>query len=290
MAIKGKSGIQNPGEGGFKKYVGVAAVEVLAINPNSEKIEEITGKKPNEDPSYTGEDKKGNDQVTFVIWVKEESTGRVFNSLKFSISDKERPTSKKGQTQYINNLGYTAWAKSQEDLKPTFAKREYRVAKIGEETLYDFMQKWLCLDGDDAELEFNLGKLMRGNFRELDEVVKSFEGRKLVVLFTINTFKKDDETIQFQNIYPYAFLPYETQSGRTIDFFGPNVKTKPGFISHFTGKVTDEKFGCKDFYKLVPFEEYNSEENILTSDTPIKQPEKEAEATYDSDKVDDLLF
>ena len=290
MAVKGKSTVQN-GEGGFKKYVGVGAVEILAINPDAERIEQITGKKPEEDPSYTGEDKKGNDMVKFAFWMKEESTGKIFNCLKMSITDKERPTSKKGQTQFINNIGYTAWAKSEDDLKANFSKRDYRVAKMGEETFYEFMNRWLCLDGDDAELEFNLSKLMRGNFRELDETVKSFEGRKVVVLFTINTVEKDGETVEYQNIYPYSFLPYETMSGRTISFFEPDVKRKPSYVDYFITKVSDEKFGCKDFYKLAPFQEYNPAENILSSDTPIQKLESEVEPKYEnSNPADDLPF
>jgi len=291
MAIKGNSTIQNT-EGGFKKYVGVAAVEVVAINPSSEKIEELIGKKPEEDPSYTDVDKNGNDKVNFVFWLKENSTGRIFNNLKLSITDKERPISKKGQYQYINNIGFTAWAKTENELKSSFAKRPYRAAKIGEDNFYEFMGRWLCLDSreNDAELDFNLTKLLRGNFRELDETVKNFVGQKVIILFTINTGKnKEGDTVEYQNIYPFAFLPYETNSGKTLDFFKVADSRKPSYVEYFIKNVTNETFGCKDFFKLTPLEEYNPHENFLTTDQPIK---KEVEPTYNpsGDTEEDLPF
>lgn len=279
MAIKGTATIQNS-EGGFKKYVGLAVVEIVAINPTSEKIEELSGKKPEEDPSYTDVDDKGNDKVNFVIWTKEESTGKIFSNLKINVTDKPRPISRTGQYQYINNIGFTSWAKSEDGLKANFAKRPHRLAKVGEENFYDFMGKWLCLGGDDAELEFNLTKLLRGNFRELDETVKNFLGQKVVVLFTVNTRKnKEDELVEFQNIYPFGFLPYETISGKTLDFFKVEDNKKPAYVEYFVKKVTDSTFGCKDFFKLAPLQVYNPSENFLTTDQPIKK-EKEVEATY----------
>jgi hypothetical protein len=47
------------------------------------------------------------------------------------------------QKQYINSVGNCSWAADPNDLPDWFKARDYRVLKIGEEELYEFLRTWL---------------------------------------------------------------------------------------------------------------------------------------------------
>jgi len=284
--VKGQESTNTPAENQERKkfekklYTGIAECNVVGINMSKEQMQAL-GWKVEKDPEYIDTAKDGTDTVTISIILKETTTG-TYLPLRFTIWDKVRGKSKSETYQYLNNLGWEAWAKSEDELKSTFASRPYRLAKEGESAFYNFMRKWLCLKGDDAELEFNLNKLLRGNFRELHDVVSTFSEQKVVVLATINSYEKNSQPHQVQNVCNLDFLPAEIFGNPTVNYFKPGVKA-PKDIEWFTKNITKEKFGCKDFYKLEPFQKY------VPSNNSVKTQEVSAAPKADPPPADDDL-
>lgn len=261
-----------------KLYVGYAECTVVGINMDKEQMEALKWK-VDKDPQYIDTTKDGVDFVNISITLRENVTG-VYLPLRFTIYDKERKKSDTGKYQYLNNLGWQAWATSENELKADFAKREVRRAKEGEAPFYNFMKKWLQLKGDDAELEFNLNKLLRGNFRELYDVVNQFKNQKVVVLATINSYEKNGKSIMTQSVYNGDFLAAEIWGKPMLGFL--NEEKRPNDIDYFVANVTKEKYGCKDYYLLEPFHQYKP------GASPVENPKNEE--PVNTDTSDDLPF
>jgi hypothetical protein len=60
--------------------------------------------------------------------------------VSFFLEDKERQNKDETKKQYINSVGNCSWAADPNDLPDWFKARDYRVAKIGEEELYEFYE------------------------------------------------------------------------------------------------------------------------------------------------------
>jgi hypothetical protein len=275
MAIKGQPGQSTTPENNTDKrkfekklYVGYAECTVVGINMDKEQMEAL-GWKVDKDPEYIDTTKDGVDVVTISVLLKEVKTG-AYLPLRFSIYDKERAKASTGTYQYLNSLGWEAWAESPEKLKAEFAKHEVRRAKQGEAEFYGFMRKWLRLSGDDAELQFNLNKLWRGNFRELHDVVKSFKDQRVVALATIQSYEKSGQIRQVQSVYSGDFLVADIWGKPMLSFL--NADKKPNDIEYFIKNVTKEKYGCKDYYKLELFQEYKPNANPNENQVKQKEP------------------
>lgn len=188
-------------EGVFKLYKGVAAVNVLAVNPNKAELERITGRTYDEEPVYRGKDDDGNDTMRITFYTKTNSDAKVNSGIElvlpisFTLVKTRRVGQQSGKIQVIDKYGRTAWA-TPADLEsksiPQYAKgpanisADYRPAVIGEESLINFLIKWLNIPGpanykegqwvmkdnpEDSEVSINLAKVFAGDVSELAEVV-----------------------------------------------------------------------------------------------------------------------
>lgn len=188
-------------EGVFKLYKGVAAVNVLAVNPNKAELERITGRTYDEEPVYRGKDDDGNDTMRITFYTKTNPDAKVNSGIElvlpisFTLVKTRRVGQQSGKIQVIDKYGRTAWA-TPADLEsksiPQYAKgpanisADYRPAVIGEEYLINFLIKWLNIPGpanykegqwimkdnpEDSEVSINLAKVFAGDVSELVEVV-----------------------------------------------------------------------------------------------------------------------
>lgn len=188
-------------EGVFKLYKGVAAVNVLAVNPNKAELERITGRTYDEEPVYRGKDDDGNDTMRITFYTKTNPDAKVNSGIElvlpisFTLVKARRVGQQSGKIQVIDKYGRTAWA-TPADLEsksiPQYAKgpanisADYRPAVIGEEFLINFLIKWLNIPGpanykegqwimkdnpEDSEVSINLAKIFAGDVSELVEVV-----------------------------------------------------------------------------------------------------------------------
>ena len=269
----------------FGKKVGLFEANVIAINPTNEEYKDVLGIELGEDSkatNYLGETKDGNTYLRVDVWLQEVKKKENFK-VSFFLEDRERENRDQTKKQYINSVGMTSWADDENNLFDWFKEnREYRVAFIGEEDLYDFLRTWLGqLDYRSAETTLTLDwtKLMRGNVKDLKDQVDGEWCNSIVALATVVTKERDGETVEYQGVYNKAFLSgYTMRQFRLVDYTDAKIVNqlkarKPRELrphERFVVKVTGE-YGCKDYYQLKEIEDYNPDDNLVSTDNYISE-------------------
>jgi len=272
-------------ESKFNKKVGLFEANVIAINPTNEEYKDVLGIELNEESkatNYLGETRDGNTYLRVDVWMQEVKNKENFK-VSFFLEDRERENRDQTKKQYLNSVGMTSWADDENNLFDWFKEnREYRVAFIGEEDLYDFLRTWLGqLDYRSAETTLTLDwtKLMRGNVKDLKDQVDGEWCNSIVAMATVVTKERDGETVEYQGVYNKAFLSgYTMRQFRLVDYTDPKVvnqlkQRKPRELrphERFVVKVTGE-YGCKDYYQLKEIEDYNPDNNLVASDSYISE-------------------
>jgi len=272
----------------FKKSVGLFEATVVAINPDIEEYKEKLGMELKEDSKaveYLGTRQDGKKKLRVDVWLEDVKNNNKFKTT-FFLENKEKENKDKTKKQYINNIGSCSWADDANNLPTWFAAREYRVAFVGEEELYNFMRTWLGdLDYRDAEttLQLDWSKMMKGNVKDLKAQVNGEWCTNIVALATIKTVQKEDEIKEYQGVFNKAFLPsYSLKLFRLINYNDQTIisnlraKKSKDLKPHerFVINVTGE-YGCKDFYTFKDLKEYNSDDNLVASDKVIAEDDME---------------
>jgi hypothetical protein len=272
MEIKGKTREVKDYD---SKVVGLSEVEVIAINPNLEEYKEELGIDLPEDSKaveYLGESKEGNTYLRLDIWLKHVKTGRR-DKMSFFLENKDKENKDKTKTQYINDIGVCSWADDVNNLPEWFKKRDYRVAKNGEEEFYGFLRTWLGkLDYKDSDTVLSLDwkKLMKNNLSDIKSQINGAYSTSFVALFTVRHVEKDGDVKEYQSVYTKAFLPsFALKFFRLSNYDNPEVvealankrDTKPyeKFVLNIKGE-----YGCKDSYTLKELKEYNPDDFIVS--------------------------
>lgn len=267
----------------FSKKVGLFEANVIAVNPTMEEFKDKLGMEIKEDSKaveYLGETKDGNNYLRVDFWLEEVKNQDKFK-VTFFLEDKERENKDGTKKQYINSIGMCAWAGDENDLPEWFTKgRDYRVAYVGEEDLFNFMRVWLCeLDYRDADtvLQLEWKKLMRGNVKDIKDQINGEWCKSVVALATVITKERDGESKEYQGVYNKAFLSgYSLKQFRLVDYSDRKVQEnlknkKPRDLKgheRFVLNVIGE-YGCRDYYILKDIQEYNSDDNLVASDSYI---------------------
>lgn len=218
-------------EGGeFKRYIGVAPVRVLAVNPTKSEQEKLYNTTLDKDPEYVGNiNVNGKDvqnvRISFVVKTDEEKCGiDMTTNVTFFLQNAPRMGSQSGKYQIIDKYGRTAWA-TEEDIKakqipvysngkPANIDADYRQAYIGEEELTNFIKNYLNIpnvqkyvDGEwklvdnPSECEARLDKIadyFKGNFAELKSIISLQPNNKIKVMFGVRTSEDGKE---YQAVY-----------------------------------------------------------------------------------------
>jgi hypothetical protein len=268
----------------YAKKVGLFEANVIAVNPNAEEYNDILGIELKEDSKaveYLGKSQDGNTTLRVDFWLEEVKNKDRFK-VTFFLENKEKENKDATKKQYINDVGVCSWAADANDLPEWFAKRDYRVAFVGEEELYNFMRTWLGnLDYRDASttLQLDWKSLMKGNVKDIKGQVGGEYSISVLALATIKTVVKNDETKEYQGVYNKAFLPaYNLKQFRLIDYSRADVlsgirqKKSKDLRPHerFVLNVTGE-YGCKDFYILKDMKDYNADDNLVASDSILSE-------------------
>ena len=267
-----------------QKKVGLFEAKVIAINPDTEEYKDVLGVELKEDSKateYLGKSQDGNITLRIDIWLEEVKNKDKFK-VTFFLENKERENKDGSKKQYINNIGSCSWAADANDLAKWFTERDYRVANVGEEDVYNFMRTWLGeLDYRDAKttLELDWAKLMKGNVKDLKSQVDGEWSTNVVALATIRTVIKEDKTNEYQGVYNKAFLPgYCLKAFRLLDYSKQDVlnglrnKKSKELKPHerFALNVTGE-YGCRDYYTLRDLKDYSADDNLVASDKAISE-------------------
>jgi hypothetical protein len=271
------------------KYVGLFEAEVVAINPDAQQFKEILNIELKEDSKateYLGE-KDGNTTLRLDIWVKDVKTEKLFKKT-FWLEDIIRENKEGSKKQYVNSIGDLTWAIDESYISSWFTKRDYRVARKGEEELYTFLRAWLGnLDYRDAEtvLEVDWKSLMKGNVKALRDQIGGEWSTTYLCLATIKASEKEDgTTAHYQSVYARKYLPtYCLKQFRLLDYDAPHVinsltesKTKLKIHEKFVKDVYGE-YGPKDFFLLKPMQKYEPSMNPVSTSKAIIESDESAQ-------------
>jgi hypothetical protein len=268
----------------FTKKVGLFEANVIAVNPSMEEFKTVLNIELKEDSKaveYLGTSQDGNTTLRLDFWLEEVKNKEKFK-VTFFLENKEKENKDGTKKQYINNVGTCSWASDENLLPDWFKKRDYRVAYVGEEELYNFLRTWLGnLDYRDSDtvLEIDWKSLMKGNVKDLKSQINGEYSTSVVAMATVKTVERDGEVKEYQNVYNKGFLPsYTLKQFRLVDYNksdkqqslrskqSKELKPHERFVVTVTGE-----YGCRDFYTFADLRDYNSDDNITASDAVISQ-------------------
>lgn len=221
-----------------KRYIGVAPVYVLAVNPNKAELEKLYDTELENAPEYIGEAEIGQEgnkykvpqvRLDFIVQADPEKCNGIDMKTKVSFFIKKEVRYNRDETkvQVINKYGETTWLPIENAKNGTvpenlswFEAADFRPAFIGEEELTAFIKAYLNIpnksyrkkDGtvvelkDKSEAEARLDKIadyFKGDFSELRNVIALQPKNKVKCMFGVRT---TDENKQYQSVYTQKFL------------------------------------------------------------------------------------
>lgn len=280
MAVSGvKREVSQGGGTEFVKKVGVFEAKVIAINPTPLEYKEILGIDLKEDSKATNYYDDVTEKLRVNVWLQDVNSD--FRTIcTFWLEKGEKNNKDNTKKQYINNIGVCSWASSVDALPSWFAKRECRVAHVGEEEFLGFVRMWLgALDFSDENTEIYLDwdKVMKNNLSDLKEQIDGDLTQTIGAMATVKTSDKGDGPKSYQNIFVKSFFPgYSIRNMRLVDYNNQDVvrglkfkksnelKMHERFVVNVTGE-----YGCKDYYTFKELHDYDPEENLVESNKVI---------------------
>ena len=215
----------------IKKYIGVASVSVLAINPNNEKLRKYGWSIPQDadEPTYVTVNNEGKKsaRVRFLVQIQDLDDKPIV-AMDFWIRPDVVINKEKTKAQIIDSFGRTAWG-TQAEVKahkipqyasgPAQISTDYKMCHVGEDALVAFLMKLLNITPmsifNRAKNAFeptkNPGhltidhwdKLCTGDITELAEYVALQPDNKVKVIFGIRT---TDENKTYQTFLSTSFI------------------------------------------------------------------------------------
>ena len=263
----------------IKRYIGVASVSVLGVNPSKEELEKFYGRTLDQAPEYLGEVEVGESKVPqvrldFIVKADPDKYLDANNQpldfvTKVSLFLRKAYRYNKDNTkvQGIDKYGRTAWvtieqAKNHE--VPMYANgpanidKDYRPAYVGEEELTKFLiaylnipscQKyinggWVMNDADklsdsEARLE-HIEDYFKGDFSELKTIIGYQPNNKMKVLFGV---RNTDDNKQYQTAYTRMFLKNGVTDYSKLD--------KDVRQTQESGALSTSEFDCTELHEYV---------------------------------------
>ena len=269
----------------FVKKVGLFEANVICLNPDIEEFKEKLNmdlKEDSKQAEYLGTNKdSGNTTLRLDFWLEEIKNQEKYK-LTFFLENKEKENKDQTKKQYINAVGSCSWAADPNELPDWFSSRDYRVAFVGEEELYNFLRTWLGnLDLRNAEstLQIDWKKLMKGNVKDIKDQIGGEWCTSTMFLATVKTVEKEDGVKEYQGVYNKAFLPgYSLKQFRVVDYSrqetlkalrakkSKELKPQERFVLNVTGE-----YGCRDYYTLKDLKDYSATDNLVSSDKVISE-------------------
>ena len=265
--------------GSIKRYIGVASVSVLAINPLKEELEKLYNRTLENAPEYIGEAEINGTKVPqvrldFIVKADPEKYLDANNQpldfvsrVSLFIRKAYRYNKDNTKVQVIDKYGRTAWvtieqAKAHE--VPVYSNglanidKDYRPAYVGEEELIKFLiaylnipscqryvdGKWVMNDADkladsEAMLE-HIEDYFKGDFSELKTIIGYQPNNKVKVLFGI---RNTDDNKQYQTVYTRMFLKNGVTDYSRLD---KDVKQ-----TQESGALSTSEFDCTELHEYV---------------------------------------
>ena len=284
MAIaKGKESTEATG---YKRYTGVGAAFVKAVNPNKKEMEALYGREQENEPEYVGTvERDGKDipnvRISFITNPDPEKYGEgILIPHTYFLRREYRYNSDKTKVQVIDKYGRTAWvtieqAKNHEipmySNGPANLDKDYRPAYVGEEELTQFLinylnipnvmkydranNKWYLVDNpQDSECRLDeIEKYFKGDFTELRSAIALQPANKVKILYGVRT---SDDNKQYQTTYTRMTLKNSVTDYSKLDADVMEMKSR----STSTSVAQTE-------YRVDDFQEYKVEATPITEST-----------------------
>lgn len=230
---QGKVSNENTG-GGFKRYVGVASVKVVAVNPTMEEWNKITGGSMTKEPEYISTNTEGVKQARITLLLQtdpKKTIGDIDAIIPVTFWFRRLPIqgTQSGKYQIIDKYGRTAWATKEEvDAKkiPQYANgpanidADYRLVVQGEEAFTNFLKAHLNIPTfsytnkqgvvvnhpNPSECEARLDgikKIFEGDFSEIKAILAYQPDNYSKMLFGVKTTEDGKE---YQDVFMECFL------------------------------------------------------------------------------------
>jgi len=262
-----------------KRHVGLTNVRVRAINPTRSQLNKLYGKEDSEDDRefiYKTADRQGSDRIRLNIWLYSEDLDKyVMHTI--GIVNRPKTSSDGTKFQYINSTCNTTWVEKEEDLPEWFthftdkegnktAKKDYRVAFIGEEELAIFLRSWLKMKWFHSETYVmpSIESLMNEDYSELQDLIDSPYDKGFTALLGVRVDQNDNEK-DYQSIYGKSFLPYNfkdyVETGKFPSTYDQSTWTR------FEKEVKGEYGFNGSYFELVPVTEYDRSKDLARSTT-----------------------
>ena len=297
MAIaKGKESTEATG---YKRYIGVGAAFVKAVNPNKKEMEALYGREQENEPEYVGTvERDGKDipnvRISFITNPDPEKYGEgILIPHTYFLRREYRYNSDKTKVQVIDKYGRTAWvtieqAKNHEipmySNGPANLDKDYRPAFVGEEELTQFLinylnipnvmkydranNKWYLVDNpQDSECRLDeIEKYFKGDFTELRSAIALQPTNKVKILYGVRT---SDDNKQYQTTYTRITLKNSVTDYSKLDADVMEMKSRSTSAS-----VAQTEYRVDDFqeYKVEATPITESTATTESSDLPFDDP------------------
>lgn len=232
-----------------KRYIGVAPVYVLALNPNKAELEKLYDTELEKAPEYVGDSEVGPDgnkrtvpqvRLDFIVQTDPEKSNGIemMTKVSFFIKRDVRYNRDETKIQVINKYGETTWLPIENAKNGTvpenlswFEPADFRPAYIGEEELTAFIKAYLNIPNksfrdksgkvvelkDKSEAEARLDKIenyFKGDFSELRDVIALQPKNKVKCMFGVKT---TSDNKQYQAVYTQKFLKNRVSDYSALD-------------------------------------------------------------------------
>lgn len=239
----------------IKRYIGVAPVFVLAVNPTKEELSELYGRDIQKVPEYTGMseltvlgEKKQVQfaRINFVVATDPAKCDGIDmrTTISFVLRNGVQYTKDNQKVQVINKYGETAYLTIEEfkqNIIPErlswFSPDGCRAALMGEADLVNFIKKYLGIpnrtykkDGEtsieienleDAEARLDrMQDYFKGDVSELKELISLLPNNKIKVLFGVRSYNGS----MYQDVYTREFLKNSITNYSFLDAHMQNSK------------------------------------------------------------------
>lgn len=276
MAISfGKASVE--GTNNVKRYIGVAPVSVLAVNPKAAELAKIYNREITEEPNYMGV-MENTTQARIDFIVKNEELDFI-TKVSFFVRKCYRFNKEMSKCQVIDKYGRTCWVTKEQCAKheipmysngPANIDKDYRPLYQGEEELTNFIKNWanvpnvmtykegtwvMVSDPTQCECAIDVEKIFKGDFSELQAVAKAIPDHKVKVLFGVKT---SEDGKQYQAFYTQMTMKNGTTNYSKLEK-DLNERKAAGAYPTTT-------------FEICPVKEYVVEATNLSAPTPANDP------------------
>lgn len=240
------------------RYIGVAPVTILAVNPTKAELEKIYGSQLDKAPEYLGEttineEKFPQVRIDFLVRTDAEKCNGIDMQSKLSFFLARTPDYNKDKTKVrvINKYGEDAWlpvehaqAGTTPDNMSWYSMDGARIAYRGERDLTDFLKNFLVIPGRTytdrqsgekkvipnlADAEAQLGQVeayFKGDFTEIRDIIASQPTNKVKLCFGVKT---TDDNKLYQDVFTRKTLRLRVTDYSRLDEEIQNAKANGSY-------------------------------------------------------------